>query len=322
MRRSIRLLGVALVTLAVVSMTASAFAQRGGGPGGRGGERGGPGGRGPGGGGPPGGMRMAGPIGGMLQNPQLREHLELSEEQVEKLRATMEEIGQRMREQMEGMRDLSPEQRRERFEKMREEMEKVREEIQGKIRDILSSEQVAKVQTLMLQQMGGLAGALRMPETLEVLDLSEEQMEKMESISGRVSNAAREMFEGVDFRNMTDEDRQQFREKMEALRDKGVAAAEKVLNDEQKTKLEEIVAGEPAVDLRPNRGDRRGGERQWRPGENSWRPGQGVPGKERGPEAGNRGRGGRQGGGRGFPPAGGRGAGSGQSERRGFPSQE
>jgi len=264
-------LGLAALAVAVVAMAANAQppGRRGGGP--RGGFQGGPGG---------GGML------GLLMNEQVRDELDLTEDQMGKLR----QAGEKMREgfggggfDREAFQNMTEEQRQAEIEKRRAEFEKRRQEMEKRINDVLEDilvpEQLKRLEQISLQQQR--TGALGNQKVINALGITPEQQARLRAIGEKAREQTMALFQGMG-RDSTEEQRNQAREKGAVIR----AAAEKeamgVLTAAQKEKLKELM-GEPFELQRPEGGAPGGGFQ-----------GRGGPGQQQG------GRGpGQRGGGRG-----------------------
>ncbi len=150
-----------VVALVIALSCAPAIAQPGG--------RGGFGGRGGGG------------MAGLLMSDEVREELEISEDQQADLRAMGDEMRDQMRSMFEGMRDLPEDERRARFATIREDMQDLQAEAEGRLQDVLLPHQVARLKEINLQQQvrrDGLSGALR-GDLAEELGITDEQREQM-----------------------------------------------------------------------------------------------------------------------------------------------
>lgn len=210
---------------------------------GRGGERGFGGDRGSrfGGGGPGGFGGFSGGIGGgfggrggalgSLRDESVQEELGITEEQKTKIEELSESSRPRREDftRFSGMRDASPEQREAMMAQIRQEFENRRKETEGKLKEILNEGQYARLQQLVLREAG--TRALLQEEITTELKLSDEQKA---SIDGILNNR-----EGVDFRSMSDEDRELWR----LDRDEKVLA---LLSPEQKQQWEQKLGDAPA----------------------------------------------------------------------------
>lgn len=218
------LAAAAVVGLLVPSLT---LAQPGGG---RGGFRGGPGGfGGPGGGG----------LLGMLQIEEVRQEIQLVDEQQAQINALVDDIRNEMRDQMRGMfaqmRDLSDEERRARFGEIRAQFEKIRDEADSRLQKILLPHQLERLKQIELQgrlQQGG-AAALTGGELADALGLTPEQQEQL--------------------RQRAEQVQQEMQDKIRQLRADARQKLLEVLTPEQRAKLDAMMGEQ--FDL-PDRGPR------------------------------------------------------------------
>lgn len=254
-------------------LTAMSFAQP---PGGRGGPpRGGP--------------------GMLLRSDEVRAELELLDDQVEQLREIEEEMRDRMRQQFAGRRGGPPPRggergagrpegkpRGERGDRTprgergdrgprgerggpggdrRAQFEEMRQEVEGRIAEVLTTQQMERLKQINAQQQlsrGGARALLGGPMA-DALDLSEEQQEMLRERAGEL--------------------RAEMEKKMEAARAEAKEQLMEILTSEQRAKLDEMT-GEPfTMTERPGfdrgrRGGRgRGGEGGPRGGPRGDRPG-------------------------------------------------
>lgn len=176
---------LAVVVIAIVAVSASAFAQPGRGRGGFGG---------------PGGGGFGGPGGGngldLLGDENVRKELDLVDDQVTKLR----EVGEKMREDMRGafegvdfreFRDLSEEEREARMAPIREKMQAVSADAQKEIDTVLLPHQRERLKQIVVQSnirrqgtssaltSGALADELKItPEQIEALRAKQEEVQE------------------------------------------------------------------------------------------------------------------------------------------------
>ncbi|MCU0709949.1 MAG: hypothetical protein MUF23_16835 [Pirellula sp.] len=233
-------------------ITASAVAQ---GPGGRGGPGGGRGMMGMGGG-------MGGGATGLLMMKEVREELNLDEDQIKEL----EDMGKAMRDSFANMRP--PQQGQAPDPKaMQEAMEKMRKaaaDAEEKLSDILDPKQLERLIGLVIQR--DKVRSLNSKLVAEKLGITEDQKAKLAEMEKENMEKMREMFQGGFSPEM--------REKMGAFREESEAKMMGVLTSAQKEQMESLKGPEfkfPAP--------------QW---------GQGGPGGGRGGR-GNRGQGGGDG---------------------------
>lgn len=158
-----RWLGVTLLVLGVLVSVGvdSAMAQPG-----RGGQGGGRGGM-------MGGMMGGGGTAMMLMNPQVREQLELSEDQIQRL----EDLQADMRDEMQDMfRGGGGGDAR---EKMQEVMGRIQKEIDGVLLKHQREQLAAMTASMTMQRGGGAGGVLNNPALIKELGLSDSEVEKL-----------------------------------------------------------------------------------------------------------------------------------------------
>jgi Spy/CpxP family protein refolding chaperone len=228
MNRAVRSISfTSLVAVALFATPALLFAQGGG-------FRGGPGG-GFGGGG----------VLGLLYRDDVRQDLQLVDEQQEKVDALAEEIRtelqDEMREMFRGMQDLSDEERQQQFEKIRSRMQEVNADAEKRLKKVLLPHQFDRLKQIdvqmRVQQQG--AGALTTGELAETLDLTDSQRERLEERAAEVE--------------------QELQEKISKLRIEARNKMLDVLTAEQRAKLESLMGDDfAATDPAPGFG-RRGG---------------------------------------------------------------
>lgn len=267
-----RYVGMALVVVLAVCVTAAQAAEQGG--------RGGRGGRGGGFGGPFGGFG-GGPRGGgllmLLAVEEVQKECEVIDDQLTDIRG----IGERLRTQRgpgerPNFREMSEAER----EKFMQQMQQQRQERAKKEREelakILLPNQLERLEEISLQTQG--IGALNNPDVAAKLNISPEQKQKIETTLQENMQAMgermRALFQGGD--------REGIRDKMTAMRKEMEGKVLAVLSADQKKQFEEMK-GEPFE--MPQRGFMFGGRGGGRGGEAG--PGRGGRG------GGDRGRGDR-----------------------------
>lgn len=159
-----KLMILALGLAVVASFGDAAFAQRGG-------QRGGP--RGFGGG---------GSTAMLLGSEEVREALELSDDQVERIEEMQAEMREEMQDLFGGMRDMDPEERREAFGEIREKMTKLNEDMEKDLDDVLLAHQREKLvamQAKTASRFGGVSGLLGNESLMKKLGLSSREVEKL-----------------------------------------------------------------------------------------------------------------------------------------------
>jgi hypothetical protein len=155
-----------------------------------------------------GGMFGFGPrMGGLflLRIPEVQQELKMTQPQIQKLDAKQQEVMEEMRNAMQevggpqGLQGMSPEDRNKLMQKMQSIQQKA-------IADVLDAQQQKRFHQIELQSQGAMA--LMRPEIASELKLSSDQQTKMRQIVQAGMEEQRKLAQGVDFRNMTDEERQ------------------------------------------------------------------------------------------------------------------
>lgn len=248
MKRASRSIGIATLVLAtVVAAPSFIFAQGGGFRGGFGG---------------------GGGVLGLLYREDVRQDLQLVDEQQEKVDALADEIRtelqDEMREMFSQMRDLSDEERQQQFEKIRSRMEEVNADAEKRLKKVLLPHQFDRLKQIdvqmRVQQQG--AGALTSGELAEMLDLTDSQRERLEERAAEVE--------------------QELQEKISQLRLEARNKMLDVLTAEQRAKLQSLMGDDfAATDSAPSFG-RGGGRGGFFGGNRNGNDGVGIRGRNRG----------------------------------------
>lgn len=173
-----------------------------------------------------GGMGRRGGLIGLLRREDVRKELKLTQDQITKLEALMEQFrGQLGQRDPQGARD--PNAMRERMQKM-----------EAAIKEILNVEQFKRLQELRLQLEG--PSAIARPDVQEKLGLSEAQKKQIEEILNKSQEEMRTMFQQGGGAGNREEAMEAFR-KMREETDKKILA---VLTEEQRKKWETML-GKP-----------------------------------------------------------------------------
>jgi hypothetical protein len=167
----------------------------------------------------------------LVGNKSVQQELKLSDEQTQKATKLAEDLRAKAREKMEG---LSQEEQR--GEKGREIRQALNEEAKGSVKDILKTDQLVRLDQIILQQRG--LQAFADAKVQEKVSLSDDQKTKIKEIAGDIQTRQRELRQ--EFAN----DRQGAMQKMMALRKEGMDKALGVLTDSQKKSWKELT-GEP-----------------------------------------------------------------------------
>lgn len=215
----------------------------------RGGQRGGRGG--------PGGFGGRGGQGGsslaLVQIPEVRDELDLTDEQLGALTRLRDSARPEEGFDRSKIRDMSEQERREWFLENQEKRKEQASQIEEQMEDVLLPSQLERLKQISIQTRG--AGALMDKDVRDDLDLSDEQIEQMKE-TGRVvqeemRTKMREMFKEGNFQGA--------REKMSELRKETEEKIMSILTSQQREKLDSL-RGEPfEMPERDERGFGRGG---------------------------------------------------------------
>lgn len=249
-----RWFGLSLLVLGFISLAAidPAMAQPGRGGQGRGGQGGG----GQGGGGFGGGGGMMGGAGGMamlLMNPKVREQLELSEDQIQRLEDMQADMRDEMQEMFRGGGG--------RGEDMRAQIEKLTTRMQEDVDGVLlkhQREQLSAMQASMtMQRGGGAAGVLNNPALIKQLGLSESEAEKFRKQAEELRVKQEEEIAKL---------RERYNERIISLLP---AEAQDIMREWMKTEVPEMQfggrGGQGGEGGRGGQGNQRGGQNRTRP---------------------------------------------------------
>ena len=227
--------------------------------------------------------------------PETREALGMSEEKEKEFIALRNELQGQMLQKMPKYAN--------RFMKMTEADHKaVQEEIEREFQDL--TDRVDKIATpelknnarkTVFQFMGGLDSPFMNSDTVEALNLSKEQKEKVLASFKDVERERKANLEEMltlfeksaadgGPGKMTPEEREEFERKMAALGNRAFATSKKLgesirrhLTEEQLDLEKKLIASRPKF-MPPLPPQMRGEEpEEYRPGEDSWKPGQGTP---------------------------------------------
>jgi hypothetical protein len=231
-----------LLVLGVVCLLAQALlAQEGGGQG-RGRGRGFGGGMG------------GGPL-GLLQNESVQKELNLTSDQVSKVKDVAKEIGDKHQEEFAALRDLSREERQEKGRALRK---TIHEEAKKSLAGVLKPEQEKRLHQIELQQMH--ARAFSDPDVQAALKLSDDQKDKLKTINDDAQKEMESMFPGRrggagGGGGQQGGNREENRKKMQTLQKETMDKSLAVLNDQQKKEWSDML-GTPFEVQRPQRPDR------------------------------------------------------------------
>ena len=169
------------------------------------------------------GRGMFGAGGGMmrlLQNEQVREELQLVDDQMEEFEELQQELQDEMRSMFEGMRDLDRDERRQFFEDVRGKMEEKTKEYEKRMNEILLPHQVKRLKQIEMQ-MGNRGGIANNSRLIEELGLEEGDVEKLKEKAAEVQK--------------------KLDEKIRKLRQQATDEIISVLSSEQQKKFKELM---------------------------------------------------------------------------------
>ena len=137
---------------------------------------------------------------GLLQRDEVRQEIQLVDEQQQQLEALADELRDEMRTEMRDlfgqMRDLSEEDRRARFDEIRTRMEEIRADAESRVEKVLLPHQLERLKQIDVQariQRQG-AAALTGGQLAETLNLTPDQQQKLQA---RAEEVQREMDEQI-----------------------------------------------------------------------------------------------------------------------------
>jgi hypothetical protein len=215
--------------------------------------------------------------GAILYNPKVKEKLDLSEAQTEKIQAILKDSQSKGKEIFQGFnfKDASQEERDAVFKKwadlqktiledavkvLNDDQKKAFEELRGPPSKEppgpgslekslqLTEEQTKRLGQLQIQQQG--ANALLNAKVSEKIDLKDDQKEKIMEVIKEAGPKFKEIFQGFNFKDASQEEREAVMKKRAELQKSVLDDALKVLNDDQKKVFEEL-RGEPFKGVLP-----------------------------------------------------------------------
>jgi hypothetical protein len=171
----------------------------------------------------------------LLQIDEVREEIELTEEQVESIKkAADEQRANRDRGDRPNFRDMSDEERQKAMAEMRQRAEKEAKEAKAKLSEILLPHQTERLDQIVLQMQGAMA--LINDDVAKKVGLSEKDIENVKQAAEQAQQSMREqmreLFGGTDRAAMF--------EKMQELRKKSDEDVLAVLSSEQREKFEDL----------------------------------------------------------------------------------
>lgn len=191
-------------------------------------------------------------------NEDVLKDIKATDEQKTKLADWVKEAQPKMREKMtEKLQDVPME---ERFQKMAAVQAELNKELWKDVEGVLKPEQVTRVKQIGLQAMG--VRAFSDKDTAEKLKLSDEQKEKIKTLTDDMQKETMELGQGLFTQGQPpdQEKMQEFQKKSAELTKKTFDKVKEVLKDDQKKTWTEMIGKEfDVAKLRPAFG-RRGGQ--------------------------------------------------------------
>jgi Spy/CpxP family protein refolding chaperone len=193
-------------------------------------------------------------------NPSVQKELNLSEDQIQKIKDATQSVRDKHRDESEGLRNLQGDERREKGQELRKKMS---DETNQALTGILKPEQSKRLKEITLQQRG--AQAFNDPETQKALNLTEDQKDKIKTINEDAAKDMRELFPQGGRRGAGGGggggDPAAFKERMTkvaALRKENMEKATSVLTEDQKKTWKEMTGQPFEVKFEAPQGGRRG----------------------------------------------------------------
>jgi len=164
---------------------------------------------------------------GLLMNADVQKDLKLTDDQITKIKELSEKQGAAFKElgTIEDKEERGRK-RKELFEANKKAMD-----------DVLQPDQTKRLEQLQIQQ-GGAMAILYNPKVKEKLDLTQDQVEKVQQILKESGPKFKEAFDG--FFEASKEDKEATMKKVAELNKSLLADAMKILNDDQKKAFEEM----------------------------------------------------------------------------------
>ncbi|HZT40987.1 MAG TPA: hypothetical protein VFA07_02300 [Chthonomonadaceae bacterium] len=183
------------------------------------------------------GMMGRGRGGGLmlLDNKSVQEELHMTQPQIDKAQAKSQELREQMRQMFQQGQQggqPNPEAMRANFQKMQQAQEQA-------VADILDSRQLHRFRQIELQQMG--PGALMRKDVQDALHLTASQRQSIDSIRTDAENQMRNSMQGVDPRNMSQEERQQMRQRFQSMQKATGEKMAAVLTGEQRAHWKQML---------------------------------------------------------------------------------
>jgi Spy/CpxP family protein refolding chaperone len=176
----------------------------------------------------------------LVENESVQKELNLDKGQVDKVKETVQKVRDEHKDDFAKLNDLGREEQR---EKRQELTRTVTGETLKALGDVLKPEQVKRLKQIELQQAG--TRAFTRPEVQKALNLTDDQKEKIKTITDDAAKQRSELFQGSNARGSFD--------KLTALNKETTEKVQAVLTDDQKKTWKDLT-GEP---FEVTRGQRR-----------------------------------------------------------------
>ncbi len=224
-------------------------------------------------------------------NPDLRNIIGFSEAQMTELDAARTEVLGKMIQMGPKYTARFQEMTEADYQAVQEELERDLDSFRQHFDKIATEEQTDKARKTVFQFMGGLDSPLMNLDTIQALDVSDEQKKKLQATfkeleeerKAQLEESLRLFEKGVANPNMSEEERRELEAEGKALMARMEATGQKMgeklrvhLTTEQKELEKKLLADRPAF-MPPLSSHQNAGEMPYIPGLDSWKPGQGAP---------------------------------------------
>jgi hypothetical protein len=189
-------------------------------------------------------------VGQLVQNKSVKDELKIDDEQAKKIKDALDKVNEEMKDERAKLgrgSDASQEERAAAIKKIGEAELKA-------LKDVLKEDQLKRLQQIRYQVRG--LGIFQDEEVQKQLKLTDEQKEKINDIQKDLQKEMQEMFQG--FKPGGGGDFQENMKKIQGIQKEAMTNATKVLKDDQKKQLDELV-GKPFTYV-PEFGRGRGGK--------------------------------------------------------------
>ena len=192
-------------------------------------------------------QRGGGMMGGgamLLGNPSVQQELKMTEEQISKATAILEEVRGKYAEQMRELFQQGPEGR----EKVQALSREMTSEIKKAAKELMKPEQLKRFGEIELQQAG--ASALENPEVVEKLKVTDDQKSKIQELVASSNQEMRTIMQSA----FQGGDRQEAMKKVAELRESTKKKALEVLTADQQKSFTEMLGAPFEIKFQPRGG--------------------------------------------------------------------